>query len=407
MSDTPAWLKAMENGGLGEARAKAFLMDRFWVLERSVDIEGADYLVQRKLTNRNFMDHDPPRLGVVQVKYIQDGGTAVSLHKNYVCDADGNPYGEFFLLVFTGREDKKKSYLLSAAEVKKEFVGRTDDKGRVFLRIGGANLMATSNYEVLQEKRALDKIERALAGADFYSNRRFLVGTSYLEISPEHIDADLLAPLDNPYGNLQELFFQEKQKVRSILWDMEELTDAMHKMLASTDPEEAFRLYEEAIAGHVGGDRRITFSSDFFRDSDFEEAVKRHRFRRSRLRGLGVEGAFFKLLETYAEALTHWLTHFDPSSSAAAVKVTTTYDVDSLRDPVVVLVAEDTVHRTPHVEHSKRGQQILFLDLARLKREIAQAGIQKERSDIVRESLWTFTRPFESALDEIYIGDSP
>jgi hypothetical protein len=267
--------------------------------------------------------------------------------------------------------------------------------------------MATSNYEILQEKRALDKIERALANADFYSNRRFLGGTSYLKISPEHIDADLLAPLDNPYGNLQELFFQEKQKVQSTLWNMEELTDAMHKMLASTDPEEAFRLYEEAIAGHVGGDRRITFSSDFFRDSDFEDAVKRHRFRLSRLRELGVEGAFFKLLEAYAETLTHWLTHFDLSTSAAAVKVTTTYDVDTLRDPLVDPVAEDTAHRTPHVEHSKRGQQILFLDLERLKREIAQAGVEKARSDIIRELLWTFTRPFESALDEIYIGDSP
>jgi hypothetical protein len=140
MSDTPAWLKAMENGGLGEARAKAFLLDRFWVLERSVDTEGADYLIQRKLTQRNFMDHDPPRLGVVQVKFIQDDGTALSLHRHYVCDADGQPYGEFFLLVLTGREDKKKSYLLSAAEVMREFVKRIDDDGRVFLRIGGAKL---------------------------------------------------------------------------------------------------------------------------------------------------------------------------------------------------------------------------------------------------------------------------
>ena len=79
----------------------------------------------------------------------------------------------------------------------------------------------------------------------------------------------------------------------------------------------------------------------------------------------------------------------------------------TLRGPVVPLVAEDTAHRTPHVERSKRGQQLLFLDLGRLKREIAQAGVEKARSDIVRESLWTFTRPLESALDEIYIGDSP
>ena len=31
----------MQNGALGEARTKAFLLDRFWILERSVDIHGA------------------------------------------------------------------------------------------------------------------------------------------------------------------------------------------------------------------------------------------------------------------------------------------------------------------------------------------------------------------------------
>ena len=40
--------------GLGEARARAFLMERFWVLERSVDVEGADYLIQQRLTQRIF-----------------------------------------------------------------------------------------------------------------------------------------------------------------------------------------------------------------------------------------------------------------------------------------------------------------------------------------------------------------
>lgn len=55
------WLKSMENGALGEARARAFLMERFWVLERSVDVEGADFLIQRRLTGQNFLDHDPTR----------------------------------------------------------------------------------------------------------------------------------------------------------------------------------------------------------------------------------------------------------------------------------------------------------------------------------------------------------
>lgn len=402
MTDAPAWLKAMENGGLGEARAKAFLMDRFWVLERTVDIEGADYLVQRKLTSRNFMDRDPPRLGVVQVKFIQDDRTAVSIHKEYVCDVDGQPYREFFLLVFTGREDGEKSYLLSAAEVLEEFAEKSDGD-RTLLSIGGARLMATSNYEVIQKKRALDKIEHALANADFYSNRRFLAGTRYTEISPQHIDGDLMAPLDNPYGNLQELFFREKRKVQSILWEMEDLTDAMHKMLATSNPEEAFRLYDEVISGHVDGNRRITFASNFFRDSDFEEAVKRQRFRLGRLRELGVEGAYFDLIAAYAATVANELMKFELDVCGETVKITATYDSDSLRGPVVVLVAEHTGHETPYIACSERGQQILFLGLKRLKSAMTQRANDETPLEVVQELLWTFTRPFESALDEVYI----
>ncbi|MBE4480656.1 hypothetical protein HJ011_23320 [Vibrio parahaemolyticus] len=40
--------KREENGNLGEALAVAVLLKRFWVLDRSVDVDGADYLVQKK-----------------------------------------------------------------------------------------------------------------------------------------------------------------------------------------------------------------------------------------------------------------------------------------------------------------------------------------------------------------------
>ena len=137
-------------------------MDRFWVLERSVDVQGADYLIQRKLTASNFMDRQPPRLGVVQVKFIQDDETTISISKSYVCDANVRAYGEFFLLVFSGAEDREKTYLLSSADILKEFAERPGEKPSV-LRIKGAKLMATSNYEVVQ-KAACVGSHRACVG---------------------------------------------------------------------------------------------------------------------------------------------------------------------------------------------------------------------------------------------------
>jgi hypothetical protein len=61
-NDYPAWLKTMQNGSIGEARARAFLLDRFWVLERSVDIDGADFIIQRRLTEKTLLDREAPRL---------------------------------------------------------------------------------------------------------------------------------------------------------------------------------------------------------------------------------------------------------------------------------------------------------------------------------------------------------
>src|SRR4051812_25171107 len=131
---TEPWLKKMENGALGEARARAFLLDRFWVLERSVDIEGADYLVQRRLTAANFMDREPPRLGVIQVKFVQDGKSGMTIDKSHVCDDRGHACSEFFLLVFTDREDHENAYMLTAHDILKEFT-ESEDGDRTILRV--------------------------------------------------------------------------------------------------------------------------------------------------------------------------------------------------------------------------------------------------------------------------------
>lgn len=66
----------MENGSVGEARTRSFLIDRFWVLKRSVDTDGADFLIQRRTTTQRFTDKVPPRVGVVQAKFFQDRRTS-------------------------------------------------------------------------------------------------------------------------------------------------------------------------------------------------------------------------------------------------------------------------------------------------------------------------------------------
>ena len=407
MSEAAPWLKAMENGELGEARAKAFLMDRFWVLERSVDVEGADYLVQRRLTKQNFMDRDPPRLGVVQVKFIQDGGTSISIHKSYVCDGKGSPYNEFFLLVFTGREDSEKSYLLSAKDILSTF-RQVVDGSRTFLRLGGAKLLETSNFEVTRRKLALDRIEHALLNADFLANRRFLGSTSYIKISADHIDADYLKPLDNPYANIQKAFFESKRKLQSVLFTFEEVTEAMQRMLRSTDPLEAMQIYENAIAQYVDGHGRIDLGSiRELLDEDFLDTAKNHKERLSRLRALGIEGDYFKLIHEYERRLVEQLAAPTFDASVRTIRVTLTYEPATLRDAHTEVCAGETDEQTPHPATSVKGRQVVFFNLKDALPNFAgtRATDSNDRAALVKDHLWRVRRPVLSEVDRLYLGE--
>lgn len=119
--NVPGWMKAMQNGNLAEARARAFLMNRFWILERSVDVNGADFLIQRRLTKSNFLDEQAPRLGVVQVKFFETSATVQSVHAEYVVNPEGIPRKEFFLLLHTGDEQNEGLFFLTAEDVCRDF----------------------------------------------------------------------------------------------------------------------------------------------------------------------------------------------------------------------------------------------------------------------------------------------
>ena len=134
----PSWLKAMQNGALGEARAKAFLMDRFWILERSVDIDGADLIIQRRLTNQNLLDKNPPKLGFVQVKFFESEKTTQYIPEAYIIDEEGNLRDEFFLLCHTGFEENAQIFFLTAEMIKSDF-GIIEKSGIRKYSLAGSN----------------------------------------------------------------------------------------------------------------------------------------------------------------------------------------------------------------------------------------------------------------------------
>ncbi len=406
MMESAPWLKAMENGGLGEARARAFLMDRFWILERSVDIQGVDFFIQRRLANQNFMDRDAPRLGVVQVKFIQDGNTQISIYKSYISNVEGSPNNEFFLLVFTGREDSEKSYLLSSAQILQEFNEYVDGE-RVLLRIQGSKLMVNSNYEVLRKKLALDRMENALINASFISNRAFLVGINYFKIDPGYIDPDLLLPLANTNGSIQEIFCEEKKNLRRVLFDIEQVVEAMHAMLNTTMPEEALRLRKEVIAQHISGYGRgdVCFSSSFFDDESFLDSVKNHRYRLSKLRELGVEGGYFKLIDVFESTVVNRLATDEFYASQKTIRIQTTYDTRTLQDVIVEVTACEVDQQKPYIEMSRAGRQVIYFSLGEaMPKDANVMDAQVVRVNLLRREFWRFRQPFDRAFNAVQFG---
>jgi hypothetical protein len=113
-----AWLKRMENGQIGEVRTKAILIDRFWILERNVDINGADLLIQRQILKEDFNDPKPGKLGIVQAKFRQSLPATIEIKKEYFLFRD-QPRKNFFLFVHTGTEDNQKIFFYTSEEIMK------------------------------------------------------------------------------------------------------------------------------------------------------------------------------------------------------------------------------------------------------------------------------------------------
>ncbi|PHA81008.1 hypothetical protein COF79_24565 [Bacillus toyonensis] len=110
-----------ENGVRGEKRTSALLTDDFWVLERYVDSDGADFLVQQK--NRGNSTWKLTNLAVIQSKFREDKTTNIEIKKDYISDntityQDISLYfASFFVIIHTGDIDHQEIHMVSAQDI--------------------------------------------------------------------------------------------------------------------------------------------------------------------------------------------------------------------------------------------------------------------------------------------------
>jgi len=356
----PAWLKAMQNGTIGEARAKAFLLDRFWVLERSVDIDGADFIIQRRLTGKTLLDREAPRLGVVQVKYFGTPTTQHFVHLEYVVDEKNDPRNEFFLLCFMGNEEAPRSFLILAKDILEHFPKTTKNDNEGF-SISFTRVTSTDNYEIINSKIALDRIEKRLEFAEFTKNRSFIswaLPSSKVDLNailPEYSE-----PIDNWWGDIPSGFEDIKKSARKATFEVEEILDLLQQVTQETDPLKAEELIDE-IRYHCrdGYGRWSIYLPDNLHDEDFFTVCRQHKEVYESLKKDGLLDSFLNMKNELRDFLIKDIEANFPIEANYAHLFSFTYSSDNfkiLSFSSELIKKEDFLKRYPQSDsHSLEG----------------------------------------------------
>jgi hypothetical protein len=161
------------NGNLGESRTKAILSESFFVSERSVDIDGTDFIVEIPFNNiqeqRKFKEQ-----GFVQAKYFE-GHNEVKIAVEYVEDID-TLRTNFFAFLHTDDENGDKAhYFFTSSQIKKEFRLRKDKKTlKEYFIFSLTKARTFNNYKNLDEKTICRIIKDGILTTEEYARQKLI-----------------------------------------------------------------------------------------------------------------------------------------------------------------------------------------------------------------------------------------
>ena len=318
----------MEHGALGEARVRAVLLERFWVLHRSVDVDGTDYLVQVRPRSLARLLDAPIQVGRIQAKFVEHDNGHVYVPRQYVLDSGGKAYPLFFLLLTTGETEAQQLFVLDATEIAQDFQVGSGDRADYF-SIPARKVFRSGRYEVSSQTLMLDRIERAILEADRPTRSSFFGVAAPPEVGI--LDADYAIPLANWYGDFGDALREAKQGIRTAMYDMEDALVVFRKILASGDPVEVEVLLDESAVhdflGH-GPEPHLGFSfgSHSVLNEDLFGAARDFRRRLDRLRAAGLEVQYVRLFAEIDGAVQRSLRRRPPTPADRTLSWTLTYD---------------------------------------------------------------------------------
>ena len=281
-------------------------------------------------------------------------------------------------------------------------------------RLASKRLITDSEFEVKSKTRALDRIEHALKNADFFKNRKFIGTSQYLKLSPDQIEHDFLLPLENNYGDIQKLFFEEKNKLQHTLFELEEITEAIGKILRTTDPQEAFQIFESEVEIYIGSGgygEQISVRCDAFRDEDFLEVVKDHKRRIAKLKELGLTEAYFDLLATVEKSVVHEVAKLEAIGESDIIRVKVEYAPRTLQNPAVTVRRSSHETTGPKVKESSAGRHVIYFkprDWLSYEIRAGKENVPDKAEGIAKvisAGIWNLKKTFSQEIDRHLLGE--
>jgi len=323
----PPYIKAMQNGALGEIRTKAFLMERFWILERSIDVDGADFIIQRRLSSKTLLDKRPPRLGFVQAKFYLSSATTQYIPESYIVDEHGNSRDEFFLLCHTGHEENAKIFFLTAKLIISDFNTIIQSGIRKYA-ISGTRLFTSSKYLIQSKSNTLNRIESQLRLADYISNQEFIswnLSTDFTASSA--IQTEFMEPIETSFGaDIPKEFQRLKNNAFEIMSRIEEWHDTLQSIVREVDPIQASLSI-----------RKLELDEDFKKlsrtslyDDNFYFSCKSHLNMVNTLDADGILDNFIKLKKIIKGSVVKFLLNQLPLDENVLHVISITLDMESL-----------------------------------------------------------------------------
>ncbi len=273
--EQPTWLRIMQNGTLGEARTKAFLLERFWILERSVDIEGADFLIQPRILKKDLFKTSPQKFGIVQVKYYESETTTQYIPVDYFLSDNDEPRKDFFVIVNTGKEDDSKMYFLTSEDIHNNFQ-IIIKKNKKIAKLYGKEVLI-DRFLIKSKKQCLNRIEHIMHQSSFENNRKFLSKfISFPEYSIEAIDVEYKESIPNWYGDIPMNICELKGKLETITSYFDDVYSVVHKIILEQNPLTVMDLIEDYKEKFEEVESKNNkFLSEYY-DSGFSSAIEYH-----------------------------------------------------------------------------------------------------------------------------------